>query len=74
MHSLNQIHVFKTNIDTEADKLSVKLILDGNEHIQQWNVDLHDVDRVLRIISSTIHPTQVIQLINNHGYQCSELV
>ena len=48
--TLNNILVFKTNIKTEADRESVKTLLDGHACIRKWNVDLHDVDCVLRIV------------------------
>jgi len=47
---LQHILVFKTNIKTEADRQTVKKQLDAHSCIRQWNVDLQDIDCVLRIV------------------------
>lgn len=72
--AFNEILVFKTNIKTEADRQSVKPLLDSHACIRQWSVDLHDVDCVLRIVSPTLTIPETIALINRHGYECSELL
>lgn len=68
-----QVLVFKTNIRTKADRLVVKDSLDSQQLINQWSVDMQDVDCVLRIETPGISPHEIITLINRHGYQCSEL-
>ncbi|GGH79114.1 tRNA G26 N,N-dimethylase Trm1 [Filimonas zeae] len=74
MYPDNQlILVFKTNIRTCADRLSVKAALDNEEGISNWNVDMHDVDCVLRIETPGITTHEVIAIINRQGYQCSVL-
>jgi len=86
--TFNQILVFKTNIKTEADRQAVQALLDGHAGISKWNVDLQDVDCVLRIVlrqaqddrrqaqddrySLTI--TETIALVRGQGYECSELL
>ena len=84
---LQHILVFKTNIKTEADRQAVKKLLDNHSCIRQWNVDLHDVDCVLRIILRpfdglrtgeddrlSLTTAEAIALVNRHGYECSELL
>jgi len=70
---LTDILVFKTNIKTETDRLAIKTLLDDHPSIQKWNVDLHDVDCVLRIVSSTLTVQETICLITRYGYECCEL-
>ena len=84
----NNILVFKTNIKTEADRQAVKALLDGHSCIRKWNVDLQDVDCVLRIVLRPFEPSALrqaqgdryltvqdtINLITQHGYECSELL
>ncbi|MBK0369056.1 hypothetical protein [Flavobacterium agrisoli] len=53
--NLNHILIFATNIKTEKDKQIISTILNQNEAILQWNIDLEDVDSVLRIESSTLN-------------------
>jgi len=71
---LHNILIFKTNIKTEADRELLQPLLDSHACIRQWNVDLHDVDCVLRIVSPTLTMADAIGLITRHGYECSELV
>ena len=68
---LTHILVFKTSIQTLPD--CVKAMLDTHAEIQTWNIDLQDVDCVLRVISATLAPATIIHLINQHGYDCAEL-
>ncbi len=70
---INHILIFKTNIQTESDKRRIQYTLDSLDSIQQWNIDLHDVDCVLRIVSGTLTPEQVIALVKRHGFECKEL-
>ncbi len=71
---LTNILVFKTNIKTEADCLALKAALDSHSCIHKWNVDLHDIDCVLRIVSPSLTIAETIRLITSHGYECCELV
>lgn len=71
--NLTHILVFRTNINTESDKLHIKQVMDTQPCIECWSVDVDDIDRVLRIVSPVLTTSQVIQLINKAGYQCHEL-
>ena len=73
MESVKNIFVFKTNIKTKDDKQIVKEVLEANTLIEQWSVDLHDCDCVLRIVSTSITMNEVIELVNLTGYECHEL-
>jgi hypothetical protein len=70
---LDNILVFATNIKTETDKHKVSSILDNHSEIHQWNIDQEDIDCVLRIVSNTLSEAQIIQLIDNHNFECSAL-
>jgi hypothetical protein len=68
-----EILVFKTNL-CSTDKISkVMPILDVHPSIKEWNVDLHDCDKVLRIVSESIPAGEVEKIIFNAGYYCEEL-
>ena len=69
----NNIWIFKTNIATASDKSRIHDTLNDHRDIQRWNVDLHDVDRVLRIVSTSLTANQIILIINNLGFECAEL-
>ena len=70
---LNNILVFKTNIQTETDRRLVQPALDNHTCITQWNIDQQDVDCVLRVVTATLTPQQVISVIKQHGFDCAEL-
>lgn len=70
---MNNIFIFKTNIQTEEDQERVSVLLDANDQIDSWSVDKEDIDCVLRIVSDRITAEEIIFLINQVGYNCTEL-
>ncbi|MBK8521983.1 MAG: hypothetical protein WAT20_11405 [Ferruginibacter sp.] len=69
-----EILVFKTNLSNIEHVGKVTLPLNHHPHIVEWNVDLHDCDKVLRVIAKDIRASEVEQIIGNAGYYCRELV
>lgn len=68
-----EILVFKTNL-TDAKRISdIKSDLDIHPHIIEWNVDIHDCDNILRIVSNNVSPETIEKLLFNAGYYCEEL-
>ena len=68
-----EILVFKTNL-TDAKRISdIESDLDIHPHIIEWNVDLHDCDNILRIVSNNVSPETIEKLLLNAGYYCVEL-
>ena len=67
------ILVFKTNLTYDKDVRRISSLLDNIRGIIRWNVDLSDIDSVLRIESIRITPNYIIQLIASAGYSCAEL-
>lgn len=74
MEDPQHIHLFKTNIRSSADLLRVKHSLNNHMQVERWNIDRQDIDCVLRIVSKSLTHTSIIKLINQHGYECVELV
>jgi hypothetical protein len=70
---LSNIFIFKTNIQTEFDKLRIKNVLDASQKVLKWNIDMDDADRVLRIVSDSLRPEQIISLLDYVGFECTEL-
>jgi len=70
---LSNILIFKTNIQTEFDKLRIKNVLDASQKVLKWNIDMDDPDRVLRIVSDSLRPDQIISVLEYVGFECSEL-
>lgn len=73
MESFDHILLFKTNIKTETDKLAIRVLLDCDDRIQQWSIDIEDEDCVLRVVTFTLSHYQIMELINSRGYICCEL-
>lgn len=66
------ILLFKTNIQTILDKERLQQSFDNNEQINQWNIDLQDVDCVFRIVSETLTTAQIISAVEHMGFDCAE--
>jgi hypothetical protein len=71
---INHVLIFKTNVQTQTDKLYLKTVLDKHRQVEQWNIDLEDVDCVLRIVSRHLKHSDVIKIISQYGFYCEELV
>ncbi len=67
------ILVFKTNLINVLKIKDIESSLDVHPNIYQWNVDLHDCDKVLRILSNSIAAEEVENILLNAGYYCEEL-
>lgn len=70
---LSNIFIFKTNIQTEFEKLRIKNVLDASQKVLKWNIDMDDADRVLRIVSDSLRPEQIISVLDYVGFECTEL-
>ncbi len=67
------ILVFKTNLSDVQHIRAVEPTLDIHPLIYQWNVDLHDCDKILRVLSNSIAAEEVENLLTSAGYYCEEL-
>ncbi|MBL0181297.1 MAG: hypothetical protein IPP96_02970 [Chitinophagaceae bacterium] len=68
-----EILVFKTNLNNTDHIGKVTPPLNHHPGILEWNVDLHDCDNILRIVSENISAPEVEQLVFKAGYFCREL-
>ncbi|MEN9908197.1 MAG: hypothetical protein RLZZ540_1346 [Bacteroidota bacterium] len=69
----NNILIFGTNIKTEKEKQIISKLLNTNPAIEQWNIDLEDIDSVLRIESKSLDAQQIITMITAEDFKCAEL-
>lgn len=70
--TVNVVLVFKTNL-CGSDVGNIATLLSNDPRIERWNVDLQDVDRVLRVESRLMTPLEVQRKVNAAGYLCEEL-
>ncbi|MNK06573.1 hypothetical protein D3C87_244720 [compost metagenome] len=73
MNNNTQLFIFKTDIGNLCINCDIYKILDNHNEIHSWSIDLEDVDCVLRVVSDTLTPIGIIDIINQSGHQCSEL-
>ena len=67
------ILIFKTNIASPEDCSRLETVLAVHPHLLNWNVDTQDIDKVLRIESSSDNTSEIIHLVQQAGYACEEL-
>lgn len=70
---LAHIMVFKTNLNTPSDLLQIKALFSQMPGVDDWSVDLEDVDRVLRVVSHKLDHQRVIECLVKLGFHCCEL-
>jgi hypothetical protein len=74
MENFDHILVFKTNCKTIADRSVLKSLLEKQQEVEEWNLDLEDCDYVLRVITHALDQEYIIKLLNNRGYECCKLI
>ncbi|WP_207421037.1 hypothetical protein [Desertivirga brevis] len=70
---MNNILVFKTNIQSDEDLLTLESLLNRLD-VKDWNVDRKDIDCVLRVVSRTITEGEIASLLTEAGFFCEELM
>ena len=68
-----EVLILKTNIRYKKQLKTVAPLLDSKDNISRWNIDLNDIDKVLRIESSNLELEEVVQLMQEAGFHCEEL-
>lgn len=68
-----EVLVFKTNLRYKRNVKEVMPHLNELNGIIQWNIDFHDKDKVLRIVSRDLSPKLIEDALQRAGYVCEEL-
>ena len=68
-----QVLVFKTNIRYKKNVTAIQPYIAKHPDIKKWNVDLKDVDKILRVETIDLHPAKIEELVKSAGYYCEEL-
>lgn len=68
-----EILVFKTNVQYKKNLKQAVPHLEELKGVIKWNIDFHDKDKVLRIVSNDPSPRLVENTLKNAGYACEEL-
>jgi hypothetical protein len=67
------ILVFKTNLRSRKRVSALAPHLENMKGIVRWNVDLQDIDKVLRIECASISARAIEKNLQQAGYFCEEL-
>jgi copper chaperone CopZ len=51
----------------------VKPFLDSNTEIKSWTVDLDNDDKILKVETETLKPSEIIDIVDNAGYEIEQL-
>lgn len=68
-----EVLVFKTNLHDKNQITEVTPHINNLNGITRWNVDLDDIDKVLRIESENLCARTVETTLQQAGYLCEEL-
>jgi cell fate (sporulation/competence/biofilm development) regulator YmcA (YheA/YmcA/DUF963 family) len=68
-----EILIFKTNVTNKKKVSEINSLLKAIPAIKQWNFDLDDCDKILRIVGVEIQPDLIELLLNTAGFNCQEL-
>lgn len=67
------IYVFKTSVKTKKQVKQLRPHINRILPNQQWNFDLHDCDKILRIDSDKQVVTAITSVLHAHQFHCEEL-
>jgi hypothetical protein len=73
MKNSMDVLVFTTSITAPQQIKEVKPLLKSVRSIKEWNVDLEDCDKILRVVVNGLSPRYIEGLLQNAGFECLEL-
>lgn len=70
---MDQVLIFKTDVDCMDDVNRLAALLESTGKVRQWSFDLTDCDRVLRLVSTDLHPRTIEKLLRAEGICCENM-
>ena len=67
------VFIFKTTISQQGDVNVISRFFISEPYILDWNVDVEDIDNILRTESENLSPETIEQLVKKAGFDCSHL-
>lgn len=68
-----KILVYKTDVTSKRKANRAAEALNNLPSVKQWNFDLEDCDKILRIVSNGLKPGSVESLMQSAGFNCELL-
>lgn len=66
--------IYKTDIDTPQKVGQLATVFDSFESVKSWNVDMDDIDKILRIeLVKKTNERDILNSLNSCGIQIEEL-
>ena len=65
--------VFTTSVSEPEQITEVSPLLTAVKAIEDWNFDLEDCDKILRVVADDISPRFIEVMLQNAGFDCIEL-
>lgn len=65
--------IFSTDVSAPEHVSKVQPVLSAVPSISDWNIDLEDCDKILRVVSNDLSPRYIETLLKNAGFSCTEL-
>ncbi len=69
-----EIYLFKTSVNTKREATILTTFLDTAFQAGNWNFDLADCDKILRIKSDKEVSDIAIKLLQRYGFECEALI
>ncbi|KYG81500.1 hypothetical protein EV198_1687 [Roseivirga ehrenbergii] len=67
------VHIFKTSVASKKEVRQVGSFLNILLPSEEWNFDLEDCDKILRVETEEVAPETVITILTSQGFYCDEL-
>lgn len=67
------VHIFKTSVVSKKQVQVVGSFLNILLPSEEWNFDLEDCDKILRVETEEVAPETVITILTSQGFYCDEL-
>ncbi len=64
---------FKTNINCDACLAKVTPVLDGNDEISNWAVDLGNPDKILTVQTAALDEEELVHSLKKVGYKAEKV-
>lgn len=65
--------IFKTDIESKRKVHALRSVFNHHRNINDWSIDMEDIDNVLRVASEELTERDVIDLVNKCGFYCEVL-
>ncbi len=69
-----KLFILKTDIRNKKQVNQLRPVFESYAQIKRWTIDMHDVDRVLKVeASEEVEKKEMIQMVRDQGIFCEEL-